>query len=116
MSGTPERTAGQVTSDLVAIACAGIHGGGDLKARTADRVRELTDEGYRLVREDERRKARRSLGQAWGAWLHLMMTVQLPGGDGRTLLEDAFAFEPGLREQFLAFVHQDGRSAGVNGG
>lgn len=106
MSGTAEHTVDSVTADLVLLACAGIKDR-DLREGTAKRVRELTDEGCRLAREDERRKARKSLGRAWSAWLDLMMTTGLP--DGTSLLEEVLYFEPELRarlaEAFLGERH-----------
>lgn len=105
---TPARTAEDVVRDLEVIAVAGTASAG-LAARTSARVGELCDEGFRLVREDERRRARKSLGQAWSAWLDLMMSVKLPEAGGKSLLQDVFDLEPGLREQFLAVLNGEER-------
>ncbi len=95
--------------DLEVIAVAGMTSAG-LAARTSARVGELCAEGFRLVREDERRRARRLLGQAWSAWLDLMMSVKLPDSGGKSLLQDVFDLEPGLREQFLAALGEERRA------
>lgn len=94
-------SAQDVTDAVVRVACAGDRGA-DSRASTAKAVRALMDDGYRLVREDERRRARKLLAAAWGAWLDLMMSVRLPEAGGKSLLEDVLDFEPGLREQFEA--------------
>lgn len=101
MSTAPERTAEQVTGDLVLLACAGINTR-DLRESTARRVRELADEMCNLVQDATRAQGRRSLGRAWGAWLDLMMSVHLPEAGGKSLLQDVLDLEPGLRERFEA--------------
>lgn len=108
MSGTAERAVEDVTADLALLACAGIQTR-HLRESTVKRVRELTDEGYRLVREDERRKNRKLLAVAWSAWLDLMMSVKLPEAGGKSLLQDVLDLEPELRERFEAAFLGDSR-------
>jgi hypothetical protein len=103
------RTVDNVADDLVHLACAGITSKGDLQERTAKRVRALVDEACNLVQDRTRAESRKSLGRAWGAWLHLMMSTSLPSSDGRSLLEDVFDLEPGLREQFTAALGIESR-------
>ena len=93
------RTPDDVTGRLVNLACAGIKSSG-LREATAEQARKLCDEGYALVREDERRRNRRALAQAWGAWLDLMMSAHPPEAGGKSLLEDVLDLEPGLRRRF----------------
>jgi hypothetical protein len=96
-------TAEDVTEAVVRVACAGDRSAAS-RASTAKAVRALMDNGYRLVREDEQRRARRSLAQAWSAWLDLMLSVSLPSAGGRSLLQEALDFEPGLRQRFEEFL------------
>jgi len=91
------RTTDDVVRDLEMIACQGI-GTPHLKDRTAQRVRELTEEACALATAQQRKATAR----AWSAWLDLMMTVQLPGAGGKSLLQDVLDLEPGLRARFEA--------------
>lgn len=98
------RTVDDVTRDLETIAVAGMttpH----LKDRTAQRVRELTGEACALATE----RQRKATARAWSAWLDLMMSVQLPGAGGKSILADVLDLEPGLRERFLAALNGESR-------
>lgn len=90
-----ERTAADVAGDLVTLACAGIQTE-VTRDETEKRVRELADEGYRLVREDERLKARKSVAGTWSGWLDWMIATGL--------LEEVLGLEPGTRARLAVFT------------
>jgi hypothetical protein len=96
-----ERTPGDVVNDIARLAVAGSSPG--QRGPAAKRVRELCDEAFALVREDERRRARKSLAAAWGAWLELAMTVRLDGGESLLAVTLDLAPEE-TRARFREFI------------
>jgi site-specific recombinase XerC len=106
---TAPRTLASVAGDLERLVIAGAPAGPS-RDRAAARARELAAEAHRLGRQEASLESRKSLARAWSAWLGLMMSVKLPGAGGKSLLEDVLDLEPGLREQFAAFLEGGGRA------